>query len=206
MDMDDPQSTVRVRPDSKEASKSPVSIQHRNSPIIPTEDFYFNGDPLQPRLLGFQDLRNLGVILNKKRRAATQHVAIRGVGTAWIDQDDSGTYDPSKERAPSPETPPPRGRRLKTCDEHGKANSRRNHQNPDGVSRNGSLLTFSFTTKKALDYLRSICPDLFDTLLISPDDELLESPMTGEENDIFGPHLPPRKPRRLARQDETWPR
>ena len=177
-------------------SRNPVA-----PPVMPTEDSYFSEAPTCPRPF---DLRNLGVILNNKRRA-TQHVAIRGAGTAWIDQDDSGTYDPTKERATPPATPPRRRKRPRIT-ESGDDLPRPQPQKSRRAVGYRSLLTFSFTSQKALDYLRSLTPGPFDSQSTAPDDGLSESLFAPEEDDLFGPPLLRRKMRRSKRQRQTLAR
>jgi hypothetical protein len=71
-----------------------------------------------------RSIRDLGQILNSKRRAAVQQT-IRGAATAWIDQDDSGTYDPKADRATPPVTPPRRAKKPKLIDELNKDGNQR---------------------------------------------------------------------------------
>ena len=161
--------------------------------LIPTEDSYFSEAPACPKSLG---LRDLGIILNSRRRA-TLHVAIRGAGTAWIDHDDSGTYDPKKDRAtPSPPVTPPRRRRRGRAHEENNesitAPPRPRKGPPVGYR---SLMTFSFTSDKALEYLRSISPGPFDSQSSTPDKDLSNDSEPEEECD-FGPPLKKRKSRR----------
>lgn len=196
--MDEPQTPPKYKPGTEHPSENPTN--DRDSPIIRTEDSYFADGPV--RSGPPNDFRELGLILNKRR--ATQHVAIRGVGAAWIDQDDSGTYDPKKERATPPATPPPRRRRRSPTDDddEDRPRPRKSHR------RIGyrSLLTFSFTSQKALDYLKSISPGPYDSRTATPEDELSDSTSEAEENDMFGPPLKCRKTRRSTRQRSTLPR
>ena len=202
--MEEPKTPTKHEPDAEDPYEAPLN--DRNSPVIPTEDSYFAEGPAHSRPPS--DFRELGLTLNNKRRA-TQHVAIRGVGTAWIDQDDSGTYDPKKERATPPATPPPRrGKRLGTGgdddadEEEERPRPRRAHK-PVGY---GLLLGFSFTCKKALDYLKSISPGPYDSRTATPDGELSDTSTEPKENVVFGPLLKRRKTRRLTRQRSTLPR
>ena len=205
MDIGDPELPVRLERGSEEASQSPVDDHHRGA-AIPTEDSYFNGHPPRSQTVPFvQDLRNLGVILNNRRRAATQHVTLRGAGAAWIDQDDSGTYDPKKERATPPATPiAPRQRSRTLQDEDENEASSSKARKPHRRIGYRSILTFSFTSNKALDYLRSIPPGPYDSQSPTPDAELSDSSVP--QDDVFGPLLRRRKVRRSTRQRETAPR
>jgi hypothetical protein len=172
-----------------------------SNPAIPTEDSYFSEAPARPESLG---LRDLAVILNNKRRAATLHVAIRGAGTAWMDHDDSGTYDPKKDRATPtpPATPPRRRRRAKTYDEDGEsiAPPPRPRKRPPVGYR--SLTTFAFTSEKALNYLRSLTPGPFDSLSTTPDEDPSDS-SEPEEGYGFGPLPKKRKIRSSRKVHET---
>ncbi|KAE8448830.1 hypothetical protein EG329_008832 [Mollisiaceae sp. DMI_Dod_QoI] len=107
-----------------------------------------------------RSIRELGVLINSRKRAAAK-VALRnavGAATAYIDQDDSGTYNPKGGRVtpPIPSVKKPKRQRVEEDDDDG--NPRPKKKNWVGY---GSIITFKFTTKKALDYLQSITPDHF---------------------------------------------
>lgn len=195
-DGNDPETPINLGHDETSQSHA----DHCSIPVIPTEDSYFSEAPTRPKLLG---LRDLGIILNNKRRA-TLHVAIRGAGTAWIDQDDSGTYDPEKDRAtPSPLlTPPRRRRRARVYDKDDESVTpplRPRKLPPVGYR---SLMTFSFTSKRALNYLRSITPSPFDSQSTTLDKDLSDSEGLGEGYN-FGPPIKTRKTRRQRKARET---
>jgi hypothetical protein len=173
---------------------------HSPQPVIPTEDSYFSEAPARPKSLG---LRDLGVILNNKRRA-TLHVPIRGAGTAWIDQDDSGTYDPKKERATPPLTPSRRRRRARTHGEDGGSVTpppRPRRSRPQVGYR--SLMVFSFTSEKALNYLRSITPGSFARQSTTPDEDLSDTSTELDGEYGFGPALQKRRTWRPRKVRET---
>ena len=196
-DRNDPETPINLGHDADETSQS--HADNYSNPIIPTEDSYFSEAPARPKSLG---LRDLGIILNNKRRA-TLHVAIRGAGTAWIDQDDSGTYDPKKDRVtPSPLlTPLRRRRRARAYDEDDQTTTppRPRKRPPVGYR---SLMTFSFTSARALNYLRSITPGPFDSQSTTLDEDFSDSSGLGEEYD-FGPPLKTRKTRRPRKIHKT---
>lgn len=120
-----------------------------------------------------RNIRELGILLNRKRRAAIQSTA-RGAATAWIDQDESGTYDPKRKRATPQECPPKKVKRQRLpeeFDEDGNSKPCR-HYHPVGY---GFPMTFVFKTEKALNYLRSITPGPFGSQSSNADDELSDS-------------------------------
>jgi hypothetical protein len=197
-DGNDPKTPINFDHDAAETSQS--HADHCSIPVIPTEDSYFSEAPARPKSLG---LRDLGIILNSKRRA-TLHVAIRGAGTAWIDQDDSGTYDPDKDRATSSPflTPPRRRRRARAYDEDDESVTPRTRPRKRPPVGYRSLMTFSFTSERALNYLRSLAPGPFDSQSTTLDEGLSDSSGLGEEYD-FGPPLKKRKIRRLRKVRET---
>jgi hypothetical protein len=145
-----------------------------------------------------QNIRELGIFLNKKRRAAIQG-AIRGAATAWIDQDDSGTYDPKRKRATPTECSPKKVKRQRLAeevDEDGNPKPRRRYR-PVGY---GFLMTFSFKTDKGRNYLRSITPGPFGSPSSNADDELSDSSTNSDSG--YGSFPKPRRkkkqPKRLG--------
>lgn len=120
-------------------------------------------------------IRHLGVILNSKRKAALE--PIRGAATAWIDQDQSGNYDPSTQRIRPPVRRTKRVK-LEGDDENGTRNSLRTYRRA-GYSL---TLSFFFTNKKALTYLRSITPSPDDSEGSNADDELSDTLYSDDES------------------------
>jgi hypothetical protein len=121
-----------------------------------------------------RNIRELGILLNRKRRAAIQSTA-RGAATAWIDQDESGTYDPKRKRATPPECAPKKVKRQRLPEEFDDENGHpkpRRHYHPVGY---GFPMAFVFKSEKALNYLRSITPGPFGSPSSSADDELSDS-------------------------------
>jgi hypothetical protein len=121
-----------------------------------SEDAYFAAATARPQIQG---LRDLGILLNSRRNASL--TAIRGATSAWIDQDDSGTYDPKEPRAKLSTIPVRRPKPIKQEDDddenHG-PKSRRYKQ--VGYS---FPMTFVLTSEEGLKYLRSITPGPFDS-------------------------------------------
>ncbi|KAG0646132.1 hypothetical protein D0Z07_8148 [Hyphodiscus hymeniophilus] len=215
MNITHPNTPSRMEPGPEEISPDPSSNNDRQSPVVPAEDSYFK-DVSSSTSRPFRDLRQLGLILNNKRRAATQHVAIRGAGAAWIDQDTSGTYDPRLERATPPVTPPQRKRRPTRIsdindDESDNSNDisrprRRRLQRHVGYQ---TIIAFSFKSKKALDYLATIPAGPYDSEPNTVDDELSKLPVRLEDDNIFGPPLRRQKARirrRASRRLNITPR
>jgi hypothetical protein len=103
-----------------------------------------------------ESIRNLGIFLNKKRRAAVQG-AMRGGATAWLDQDDSGTYDPKLKRATRDECGTvKKGKRRKIVggDEDGNLKSRKFYRKV-GYS---FMVALRLESEEGKEYLRSITP------------------------------------------------
>jgi hypothetical protein len=97
-------------------------------------------------------IRNLGIQLLSKRRAAVQS-AMRGGATAWLDQDDSGTYDPKRKRATPDECPPKKPKRRKVREEGEETELR--IRRLKGYSY---MITLPLNFERGLEYLRSITP------------------------------------------------
>jgi hypothetical protein len=101
-------------------------------------------------------LRDIAIQMNSKRKAALK--PMRGAGTAWLDQDNSGNYDPEAERRRRPATPSRRTKKSKTG-----VNEDVNPRPTRELKRSRYVgysfpMTFKFTTDKGLTYLRSITP------------------------------------------------
>lgn len=101
-----------------------------------------------------QQIRELNTFLNRKKRAAAQNV-MRGAATAYIDQDESGTYDPDKERIHPRRT----RKRLKRVDNNDDDEDHEPRARGSGRARTkgyGLLLTLPFESEKGLRFLRSL--------------------------------------------------
>ncbi|KAG4434896.1 hypothetical protein IFR05_009626 [Cadophora sp. M221] len=102
--------------------------------------------------------KELGAFINNKRRAATNR-ELRGGATAYIDEDESGTYDPKKARR-TPPSPPRPAKRVKTfnaLDEDG-------NPRPEKLAkligfRYSLVVKLAFKSEKALNYLDSLPAD-----------------------------------------------
>lgn len=194
--------TLPINLDASANELSQNHPSHSPQPVIPTEESYFSEAPAHRKSIG---LRDLGVILNNKRRA-TRHVPIRGAGTAWIDQDDSGTYDPKKDRA-TPTPPLTRSRRRRRARTYGEDDgsvtpSPRTRRSRSQVGYRSSIV-FYFTSEKALNYLRSITPGPFDRQSATLDGDLSDITTEPGERYGFGPALRERRIRRLRKARET---
>jgi hypothetical protein len=119
----------------------------------------------------------LGGLLNKKTRANTQQILVGG-GTTCVDQDDSGTYDPKEEQV-APLRRQARGRKL-----HDSLSADYHIQLRDQIKSNGfnGLIAFIFTSRKNLDYLRSISSGLFNIASNPYDDECAPSFLEDKTN------------------------
>jgi hypothetical protein len=187
---------------SRETSFMASLKNNAGEPILQpvhTEDSYFEDGPAPARPHSLT-LRELGAVLNSsKRRAATLHVAIRGAGTAWIDQDDSGTYDPDKERVTPLARPQQRKTRAKKYDSDGNTiTPPRARKGPPRGYR--SMLTFSLTSVEALDYLRSISPGPYESRSTSPTTGISEISDIIERYEETGPVLKRRRKTRKPKK------
>jgi hypothetical protein len=154
--------TPRSLPPAESDDGSDLELNYDAPATAAPEDAFFKDFP-KSRISS--SIHHLGVILNSKRKAALE--PIRGATTAWLDQDDSGTYDP---RAKRTQPPARRSKRVKLAGdgEDGEWNSRKTYRRA-GYSL---TLSFSFTSKEALAYLKSITPGPEDSETSSADDEL----------------------------------
>jgi len=110
-----------------------------------------------------ESIRKLGIFLNKKRRrAAAAQTAMRGGATAWLDQDDSGTYDPKRKRA----TPDEQAPQKKAAKKQKRSHSPVLPPDENGIPQKGRetcrkvgyslLVTLTLESEKGVQYLRSI--------------------------------------------------
>jgi len=163
----------------------------------PDEDAGAGPDPpMKPTM----SLREIGIFMNSKQRRATLQ-PMRGAGTAWLDQDDSGTYDPKAERRRA--VTPTRRTKKQRADDDENGSSRASRQ-PRNTRRVGYALpiTFTFTAQEGLDYLRSITPGPFsDTGSI--DEDLSDSRSVGSDSD--GSSLRNRRKTRQKKKSKSAP-
>ena len=145
--------TPRSLTPAESEGESDLELNYDVPATAAPEDAFFE-DFSKSRLSS--SIHHLGVILNSKRKAALE--PIRGAATAWLDQDKSGNYDPSTKRIRPPVR---RSKRVKLAedDENSTRKSRRTYRRA-GYSL---TLSFFFSTKKALTYLRSITPSPEDS-------------------------------------------
>jgi len=125
------------------AAPAPAANAPASSPVFPR----------RPRTLG---LRELGIMMNARRQATLKPK--RGTATGWIDQDDSGTYDPTVNRTPRKALV---HRRKKVRHErNGNRDSRRGgSRSTKPVTGYAYMVSFSFEKEAGRAYLRSITPD-----------------------------------------------
>lgn len=96
----------------------------------------------------FATLRDVGIMLNGRRR--TTSTPMRGLSTAWLDNDDSGNYDPNLQRESLATSK--RNKRYRT------RNGRSPRRQRTGKQQVGYsfLVTLALTSEKGLNYLKSI--------------------------------------------------
>lgn len=173
-----------------EEEESDIELDYGAPATAAPEDAFFQNFS-RSRLSS--SIHHLGIILNSKRKAALE--PIHGATTAWIDQDDSGTYDPNAKAArPTAK----RSKRVKlAADANGGPKSQKSFRRA-GYSLK---VSFSFTDKKALEYLRSITPGPDDSETGSGSDEEVSDSESSDDESGSGPRRTRRKvkaPKRLG--------
>jgi hypothetical protein len=143
-------------------------------------------------------LRDLGIQMNSRRRAVQQTKV--GLATGYIDQDDSGNYDPGAEGAKKraqrkvalPVTPPPKKVRQEGDERRGKWAKRI----PVGYS---FPISFYFEKEKSLAFLRSITPGPYS----APSSSVSDTDSNWEDSEDEGGYDMRRKIRRPKRYGEV---
>jgi hypothetical protein len=135
--------------------------------------------------------------MNSRRRAAQQTKV--GLATGYIDQDDSGNYDPgaqgakkrAQRRAALPVTPPPK----KVRQEGDEGREKRAKRVPVGYS---FPISFYFKKEKSLAFLRSITPGPYS----SPSSSASDTDSNSEDSEDEEGYDMRRKIRRPKRYGE----
>jgi hypothetical protein len=126
-----------------------------------------------------ESIRNLGILLNKKRRAAV-HRVMRGGTTGCYDQDDSGTYDPKRRRA-TPDSP--KNVVFKKRKIHSDGEDDEDGEKELKVHRKvgySLMVTLTLQSEKGWEYLRGITPGESDDSDTSQDEESEPESDTGD--------------------------
>jgi hypothetical protein len=194
----------------------------------PTMDISNRGAPIKRRALDSIDsnalfsggrarrpiagLREMAISMNSRRNAATSSHLIRGIASAAIDQDDSGTYDPNEDRVKPASTQLKRTKKAKIPIEAAEETAAAT-TGQTGVGHSG-LITFSFNSKEASEVLRSPPPSPFDdntsdTDTIGDDgssdtSRILRSPEAS--GIILSTKRKPKKPERLGVEEDQYVR
>ncbi len=161
-------------------------------------DFSENPSGSNPSNRMPESIRNLGIMLNKKRRAAVQRV-MRGGTTACYDQDDSGTYGSKRRRATSKNVI------VKKQKIHSDDKDDENGEGVLKVQRKvgySLLVTLTLESEQGREYLRGITPGASDESDTSQDQESESESDTGD-GDFNKRRLRRREPKRL---DATYTR
>lgn len=121
----------------------------------PETEYFKNYASGPPQMRMPKGARELGMLLNNRRRAAANR-NIRGAATAWIDEDDSGTYDPKKARR-TPPSPPRPMKRVKTVHSLDDEDNPKPKKPTKQIGFRYSLIVkLLFESKKALNYLKTL--------------------------------------------------
>jgi hypothetical protein len=131
----------------QEEEESDIELNYDAPTTTAPEDAFFKN--FQASRLT-KNIHEIGVALNSRRKAAPD--TIIGAATAWIDRDDSGTYDPDAERVRSTARRNKRVRVVGSGNKDDAPKSRKKNRPPE-------TLVLKFANEKSLDYLRSITPD-----------------------------------------------
>jgi hypothetical protein len=126
-----------------------------------------------------ESIRNLGILLNKKRRAAV-HRVMRGGATGCYDQDDSGTYDPKRRRA-TPDSP--KNVVVKKRKIHSDVEDDEDGEKGLKVHRKvgySLMVTLTLQSEKGWEYLRGITPGESDESDSSQDEASEPESDTGD--------------------------
>ena len=164
--------------------------------IAPEGALFANPTSTPPSSRMPETFRNLSILLTKRRRAAAQN-AMRGGATAWIDQDDSGTYDPKRKRATPDELPQKKAKRQRISselNEEGNLKQKRFYKKV-GYSL---MVTLTLESEKGKEYLRSITPGSVDSE--SSNETESDSSTDSDHDSGYGSFL---KPRRRKRQPQA---
>lgn len=142
-------------------------------------------------------LRELAAAINNKRRAATNR-EFRGGATAYIDEDESGTYDPKKARRtpPSPSRPAKRVKISHPLDED--RNPKPKKPTKQIGFRYSLVVKLEFKSKEALDYLSSIPAGASGPLTGNVEEEVEVDSDDPEYGGTFKRKRAVKRPRRLG--------
>lgn len=192
MDLEGQPSDENIMDYDEEDDSEPSDEEHDDAAIRAPEDAYFAS--MNERSSLPKSISHLGAILNSKRRAAQQQqTAISGA--AWLDVDDSGTYDPNSKRAtPSPTL---RIRRIRSpdLDEDGNPIQRVTRASiPVGYS---FPMTIVLTSDEGLAYLRSITPGPYQSEDSGSDDETSDSRRSSSAHASYRTRRKAKRPRKL---------
>lgn len=138
-------------------SNTDAPIKRRALDSIDSNALFSGGRARRP----IAGLREMAISMNSRRNAATSSHLIRGIASAAIDHDDSGTYDPNEDRVKPASTQLKRTKKAKIPNEAAEENAGATTGQTEGVGHSG-LTTFSFNSKEASEVLRSPPPSPFD--------------------------------------------
>jgi hypothetical protein len=211
MDEDPEQSTTSPPPNisarNSPEESDPDSIESFNfdAPVSSApEHAYFKEYASSPsKARTTSGLRDLTILLNSRNRAARQG-AIRGVATAWIDQDDSGNFDPkAAKRAAAPR----RAKRKVSVEARGEDGSAKPRRSNRRV-RYSFPFIFKLDFPAGLEYLRSITPGPEGSQSNNAEDEASESESSSDDDfgfrGLYKRRRRAKKPKRLVATSERY--
>ena len=127
---------------------------------------------------------------------------MRGGATAWLDQDDSGTYDPKRKRATPDEQPQKKTKKQKrspVLDENGIPQLRREAYKKVGYSL---MVTLTLESEKGVQYLRSIAPGPLESGSSRSSSASSDSSADSDHDSGYGSFPKPRRRERHRQQPE----
>jgi hypothetical protein len=180
--MDDDINRPITRPNPSEAkddsdennsnADSPMSFNFDAAAEVDPEGAAFkedaHGSPSSHRMP--ERIRNLGIFLNQKRRAAVQRV-MRGGSTAWVDQDDSGTYNPKRKRSTPDSLKKDVVKKRKIASHDGDDEDEGKKWKLSRKVGYSLMVTLTLESEQGREYLRSITPGESDESDTSEDEE-----------------------------------
>lgn len=192
-----------------DTSNTEAPLKRRALDSIDSNALFSGRSSLRP-LAG---LREMAISMNSRRNAATSSHLIRGIASAAIDQDGSGTYDPNEDGVKPASTQLKRTRKAKIPNEAAEKTAAVTTGQTEGVGHTG-LRTFSFNSKQASEVLRSPSPSPFDDNTSHTDtigdgsssdtSRILRSPKASSV--ILSAKRKPTKPERLGVEGDQYVR
>ena len=136
-------------------------------------------------------------------RRPTSHNPLRGLASACIDEDDSGTYDPKEEsRVKHASSQPRRTKKAKTNADGEDDASPRSETREGGGAEYSLPVTLGLSSGESVESLKSITPGIFEDDVSSSSDSDSES--VGTEDGVLSTRRKSYKPARLGKREARY--